>query len=157
STLTDGSSPQLSAQQLAHVIELGRKLLDTADIQHRRQFLCMTLLAEAFRSTGAMVLRVARGGDRATATPPAVLAHSAPPASRGGSSQSSPHISRSVLARAVQVMQPILASNAPIGPIDAQITIARGRDEMAAVVCPLWHDENTCELLYVLLPPACGN
>lgn len=152
-TLNEGQSPRLSAEQLSYVIDLGRRLLETADVQQRRQMLCTTLLAEAFRSNTAMVLRVPRG--RATATPPAVLAHSAP--QRPGASTAIPHISRSVLGRAVQVMQPILASNAPsLGPVDAPITIAHGRAEIAAVACPLLSDDNTVELLYVLLPPSCG-
>jgi serine phosphatase RsbU (regulator of sigma subunit) len=66
------------------------------------------------------------------------------------------YVSRGLLRRVVESQHAALASNAPVGPVDTEITIEREDLALSAVGCPLGHSGAGSDVLYVTLPPRYG-
>src|SRR5438876_1034509 len=79
------------------------------------------------RGYWAAVLRLPQNG---ADSPPEVLAYS--------SEKLQPlHISRTLIRKVAEVNRAVVASNAPVGPVDAQLSVDSQSSKVAAIACPM--------------------
>ncbi|MDD4891460.1 MAG: PP2C family protein-serine/threonine phosphatase [Phycisphaerae bacterium] len=126
---------KISATHLASLMELGRQLASIDDRAARHEALCRVLADEQFHAFSVARLSVTRTDGR-VAFDVLTLA--------GSAEAGEPlHVSRSLLAAALDCGQPAMAGNA--------------ENSAAAVACPLAASPGRADVLYVTLPPAFAN
>lgn len=149
STLMEAQRQRLAADQLRELLELGHDLNIAQDPQTRLQLLCERLTHRSLRATTAMALRLQPG--RVAEPPRELLA-----VHRGDAPGQVAYVSRTLLGKVCELRQPVLASNAPVGPVHADLSLPPQHGKMAAVACPLRDEGGVLDVLYVVLPADYG-
>src|SRR6185437_9437110 len=153
SSLRDHAPPRIDVGHLTTLNEFTQKLLETPVQGNRADELCRLMVGPQFRGQWAVIVRIQRNG---TETPPQLL-HEAYGAMVGGRE---PYLSRSVLRRVRESGDAVLASNAGLPAHqeeDVQMSIAPQVLAMAAVACPITRNDQTVDVLYIMLPPMLGS
>ncbi len=149
-TLRESEPPAVNAAHLSEILELGTRLMHVADEQDRRQCLCDLMVRRSFHGTAALVLRV---NPQQVGEPPAELARAEGPTLRADHAG---YVSRSLLTAVCRSREPSLASNAPMGKVDVNLSLSPAQMRTAAVACPLGEHPGALDLLYVHFPPEFG-
>jgi len=154
-TLKDLESPRISSSHLSTLNEFGQRLLKTDDPAERLRGLCKLMVRDEFHADCAMVLRVAKPKDNQDTPPaPRILI---PPETSPRWRQGAPYISRTMLRALAQKEEPILASNVPMqGSMMAEISLSPEVMSISTIACPVRSDDQSLDLLYVILPPLFG-
>ena len=150
--LQDTRAPRIASEHLSELIRLGTDLSATAGPDARRRLLCEHVTTRLFHGSAALVLRIMleRPDD-----PPRELCKVLSQGAREGSLNPA-YVSRTLLRKVCEIHGPALASNAPVAPVDAQLSLPRAMLELAAVACPLCESRGALDLLYLVLPPEFG-
>ena len=149
-TLSEHEVPKVAAAQLSMLVEFGGKLLETEQADQRLCSLCRLMVSPEFSGRLAVALRLPK--DRPGEVPQTLCE----PVSSPGFEREKPYISKSVVETVRERDEPILASNAAPGPVDAELTISREEMPVSVLACPLRSDDRTMDFLYVMLPPEFG-
>jgi len=149
STLDDREGPSIAASHLTGLTDLGSRLIDTEDPAGRMRLLCDLLVSRSFVGQAALALRMDKSQPEES---PRVMMRAQPLAGANGQA----HISKTLLKKFWETRAPVLASNAPVGPVDAELSISFQALKIAALACPLYEDDDWLDLLYVVLPAQYG-
>lgn len=148
SGLEESEEPRIAGSHLAALTEFGHRLIDIDSRTERLDALCQLLVSTPFRAEHAFALRLSK------ARPHEIPRRLASASALGTITPQ--HISRSLLTVFAKERAPVLASNAPIGPVDAELSVAFGPARVAATACLLNEDEEWLDVLYLLLPASHG-
>jgi sigma-B regulation protein RsbU (phosphoserine phosphatase) len=149
-SLRDLPPPVVQAAHLSRLTHFARELAQTPEPVDRMSLMCKLMTSGGFPSTFALVLRIDKDLSDA---PPEILSQSPAsiPAAAGRL-----HISRTMVQYIREHEQAVVASNVGSGTADVKLSMAS--DEMAstAIACPLSNGKTEIEVLYLMMPPACG-
>lgn len=155
-TLKDHEAPRISSTHLSTLTEFGQRLIKVDDPTERLRALCKLMVRDEFHGDCAMVLRVtkAKGATHAGHAPRILV----PPENSSRWRQGAPYISRTMLRALAQKEEPILASNVPMqGAMMAEISLSPDVMSISTIACPVRSDEQSLDVLYVILPPQFGS
>lgn len=145
-------SPTIDAKHISTLVEFSGELLAEASSLRRRRRLCELMTSQQFHGTTARTLRVRRG-DMAIEEPGDDVVTTG--------DVSPPHVSWSVLRAVIDGGVPAIAVSRPDlnnGPGVLKMTApARAAPGGAAVACPIRHEPDFIDVVYVTLPEAYGS
>ncbi len=136
---------RLSALQLTQLMELSKTLHAADRLSQRMRLLCQLMVNDQFRCFAATIIRLARTD--AAAAPQTLCS----PVMSPQFGQRSLFIANSLLKALRQKPEPTLARESEIATAGATLA------GVAAMACPLRHDEQSIDLLYIILPPQLAN
>lgn len=152
---------KVASEHLARLASFGDELIATEDPGQRLANLCSLMVSEQFHGHAALALRLERGIDPSE---PAVLS---PLQQRPGVVAMVSHISRTLLRAVLHEGEAMMATNAnspadagaAFGPGVEAIELSIGADvtPMGAIACPLRHDAQAMDVLYLTCPPEYAN
>ncbi len=162
SALRQVEPAHVATEHLAKLADFGRMLISTEQSQQRLIDLCRLVIGENFHGQCALVLRLEKDQDPRQAQVISPAQH------RVDGDGSSPHISRTLLRAVLREGEAMMATNTQPaatgnGNTDGEragaieLSIAANVMAMAAIACPLHHDEQTMDVLYTTLPPEYAN
>ena len=144
--------PTDSQIQISHAMildEFGRGLMNTPGDQACLKMLADLVVSRDFHGIAAVALRVGMNREP-NDTPIRTLCT---PSFRSQVDHEMPYISRGLVHEVVRTGTSALASNVTSQPNALELTLMPEQMVMTAVACPLRHDGEWFDLLYVTLPP----
>ena len=149
-TLNQVGTPKIDTRQLFALQDFGRRLIEVHESAERLRLLCRLMVAQELRGRFAAALRVDRSRPD---DPPAVLCG---PETSDLAPAGEFHVSRTLLHALCKTTEPMLASNVSSGAQVVELSIAAEMTAMSVAACPLRSNDNTLDLLYVVLPAEYG-
>jgi serine phosphatase RsbU (regulator of sigma subunit)/pSer/pThr/pTyr-binding forkhead associated (FHA) protein len=150
-TLLDFEPPRIAAEHLRTLLTLSRQLISIESPEERLAALCDLAVRDDFQGLSAVVLRVEGGTS---------VRLSRTHRHGGEVDDDPPYVSRRVLRAVRETREPVLAGNLPTlqeGSLSLGLTISAEVMELGVIACPLGETDRRLDVLYVTLPPACGN
>lgn len=153
SSLADVEPPKIDTLHLTTLTEFGQRLAEVEDPNERLRMLARFIVRKDFHGLCAMALRLDK---RHPTDPPQALCE---PQSAISWDNKGNYVSRSLLRAVRTTRSPVLANNVATyqdpGVVEMSIAPETG-GRLAAIACPLADEENTLDVLYVVLQPEYG-
>ncbi len=144
-------SPKIDAAHLSNLTALAGQLLATENDAARLELLCKLMVSREFHGNAAVAFRI---NLLSPDEEPQLLC--GPISGKNWRGQEKPYISRTLLRGVREQKAPVIASNVASGGEVMALSLAGNVQQLAALACPLHHDDAALDVLYVTFPGEFG-